>query len=96
MAIRRSQSTDWKNSYLLSLVHLERGDYAEALSLLEGLQVAGAPTEQVRRMTDVARHNLQRTRKQLRFLLCSYGLIQLPDLLGRLQVVFKSPRKHLC
>ncbi|GAB4375931.1 MAG: hypothetical protein Kow00121_22260 [Elainellaceae cyanobacterium] len=58
----RSHEKDWNLEYLLSLVHLERGDYQAALEKLTVLQNAGIEREEVEAAFAVAREATAATR----------------------------------
>lgn len=61
----RLQSNDWQTDYLLSLVHLERGDYESALRLLGGLQAKGIQHEAIPALLERAKTRLPESRRLL-------------------------------
>lgn len=61
----RSQSRDWQTDYLLSLIHLERGDYEHALRLLEGLQARGIQQETIPALLERVKARLPESRRLL-------------------------------
>jgi WD40 repeat protein/serine/threonine protein kinase len=56
--VRKSHEDDWRDEYLLALVHIERGDAKSALSLLNEAAKRAAGTVEVARAMAVARANL--------------------------------------
>ena len=55
LSVNRSHAKDWNIDYLLSLIHLERGDFQTALKLLESIHDAGIHQEDLERMLAIAR-----------------------------------------
>ncbi|WP_416668422.1 protein kinase domain-containing protein [Egbenema bharatensis] len=60
----RPHSRDWNTDYLLSLVHLERGDFQSAVQLLEALQNSGVQQEDVEQALTFARERVAQTRQR--------------------------------
>ncbi|NJO39172.1 MAG: protein kinase [Cyanobacteria bacterium CRU_2_1] len=61
----RTQADDWTVDYLLSLVHLERGDYQTALRLLESIQARGTQQDDIEAMIALVRERLPYSRQLL-------------------------------
>ncbi|HEY9644193.1 MAG TPA: protein kinase, partial [Coleofasciculaceae cyanobacterium] len=61
----RSAHPDWSVDYLLSLVHLERGDYEAALNLLEGINASGIQQEEMTATLAQVKERLPYTKKLL-------------------------------
>jgi WD40 repeat protein/serine/threonine protein kinase/pSer/pThr/pTyr-binding forkhead associated (FHA) protein len=63
--ISRSSAQDWQVDYLLSLVHMERGNYETALQILEKIHAKGIQQEDIRAALALAKERLPHARQLL-------------------------------
>jgi WD40 repeat protein len=61
----RSQPDDWNVNYLISLVHLERGDFQTALRMLEILQNSGIQQEDIEQALSFAKERIAHIKRRI-------------------------------
>ncbi|PSB14739.1 hypothetical protein C7B76_15370 [filamentous cyanobacterium CCP2] len=57
----RTRPNDWNSDYLLSLVHLERGDFPTAIRILEALQNSGIQQDDIEQALAYAKERVAQT-----------------------------------